>query len=92
MSDDCVACHGASTDGLGKAKGAEHLDFDLTGDVAFPALYDYEAGGGAHGGGRGDDLRDVRCHNGVTTPAWNGGRRSPAASATTTAGRTRSRR
>ncbi len=70
-ADECVACHGTSTDGLGKAiSGGAHLNGSV--NVSFAAAYDYEAAGGTGTTGTGAALTcaGIRCHNGVTTPAW----------------------
>ncbi len=70
-TDECIACHSTTTSGTGRASGSQHID--NTQDVSFNSTFDYEGTGtiaGSTGTGDARTCSDVRCHNGVTTPAW----------------------
>ena len=80
--DNCVVCHDATTSGGGLAGGGQHLDttVDLSFSTTAPAVGDggtsYEEVAVVHnvnGAGAADDTcSNVRCHNGVDTPEWDG--------------------
>jgi hypothetical protein len=71
-TDECVTCHDSTTSGGGLAAAGQHLD--TTVDLSFAAVADYEDGTAARAAGTGGltTCGTVRCHNGVTTPEWDG--------------------